>query len=142
MQGKYILVNSKSMPIYGIINFNRGDRTIFISISIFKFCSRWWTMRIRVTKDNFIMENKSCLHFHVRCLNGLRAKQINYSPFESTGMENGIKIFKRIFNLPIYIYISFMGYRVKGRVNDNHSPICRKRRTSFYYIRSLCRKTS
>ena len=42
----------------------------------------------------------------------------------------------------IYIYISFMGYRVKGRVNDNHSPICRKRRTSFYYIRSLCRKTS
>lgn len=31
---------------------------------------------------------------------------------------------------------------MKGRVNDNHSPICRKRRTSFYYIRSLCRKTS
>lgn len=96
------------MPIYGIINFNRGDRTIFISISIFKFCAMW-TMRIRATKDNFIMENKSCLHFHVRRLNGLRAKQINYSPLNQR-MENGIKIFKGylIFH---FQYRSFMGYQ-------------------------------
>lgn len=88
-------------------------------------------MRIRVTKDNFIMENKSCLHFDVRCLNGLRAKQINYSPLNQR-MENGIKIFKGYLIFHIQ-YRSFVGYRVTGGVNDNHSPICRKRRTSFYY---------